>query len=74
MISNLSRSINQKFRVDDAELALIKQKMECANIRNKEAYFRKMVLDGYVVRLGFKDVREMVRLLQISTNLLNQIA
>ena len=73
MAKNLQRKIQQIFRVDEGELNLIKQKMECAGIINKEAYFRKMVLDGYVVRLDFSDVREMIKLLSSATNSLNQI-
>jgi len=60
--------------VDESELALIREKMTAANIRNKEAYFRRMVLGGYVLRLDFSDVREMTRLLSNATNNLNQIA
>ena len=48
--------------------------MTAAKIINKEAYFRKMVLDGYVVRLDFSEVRKMVSLLSNYTNSLNQIA
>jgi len=48
--------------------------MAAANIINKEAYFRKMVLDGYILRLDLADVNEMVRLLSNATNNLNQIA
>jgi len=73
-MKNLKRSKQQIFRVDEAELALIQEKMTAANIRNKESYFRKMVLDGYVVRLDFSDVREMLHLLSNATNNLNQIA
>lgn len=62
------------FRVDENELELIKEKMKCAHIINKEAYFRKMVLDGYIVRLDLGDVRKMVQLLSNSTSNLNQIA
>ena len=74
MAKNLQRKIQQIFRVDEGELDLIKRKMETALIINKEAYFRKMVLDGYVVRLDFSDVRQMIRLLSNATNNLNQIA
>jgi uncharacterized lipoprotein len=70
----LKRNHQQIFRVDDEELALIKQKMDCARIANKEAYYRKMVLDGYVVRLDFSDVRKMVMLLSNATSNLNQIS
>ena len=48
--------------------------MAAAGIRNREAYFRKMVMDGYVVRLDLTDVRKMVGLLSNATNNLNQIA
>ncbi|MCL2774274.1 MAG: plasmid mobilization relaxosome protein MobC [Oscillospiraceae bacterium] len=53
---------------------MITQKMEVAGIRNKEAYFRKMVLGGYILRLDLSDVREMTKLLSNATNNLNQIA
>ena len=62
------------FYLDDAELALLTEKMAEANIRNREAYVRKMTLDGYVLRLDFSDVRRMVWLLSNSTNNLNQVA
>jgi hypothetical protein len=62
------------FRVTDKERDLIAEKMKLANIRGKEAYLRKMALDGYVVRLDLTDVRRMVFLLQNATNNLNQIA
>ena len=63
-----------KFRVTEAERDLITEKMAAANIRNREAYLRKMVLDGYVVRLDLANVRKMVSLLSNATNNLNQIA
>lgn len=62
------------FRVTEAERDLITEKMAAANIRSKEAYLRKMAIDGYVVRLDLSDVRKMVFLLQNATNNLNQIA
>jgi len=71
---NRKRSIRIVFYVDENESGLIKEKMELANIRNREAYIRKMVLDGYVVRLDLSDVRKMVQLLSNSTSNLNQIA
>ena len=48
--------------------------MKMANIKSKERYFRKMVLDGYVIRTDFSDVREMIWLLSNSSNSLNQIS
>jgi hypothetical protein len=74
LIQNLKRDITLKIRVTEAERGLIAEKMAAANIRNREAYLRKMALDGYVVRLDLADVRKMVSLLQNATNNLNQIA
>ena len=48
--------------------------MAAAGIANREAYIRKMVLDGYIVRLDLSDVRKMVQLLSNATSNLNQIA
>jgi len=71
---NRRRSIRMMFFLDEAEAALLKEKMAEAGIRNREAYIRKMVLDGYVLKLDFSDVRRMVWLLSNSSNNLNQIA
>jgi len=48
--------------------------MTAAGIRNREAYIRKMILDGYIVRLDISDIRKMVQLLSNATSNLNQIA
>lgn len=53
---------------------MIAKKMAAAGIRNREAYLRKMTLDGYVIRLDLADVREMTRLLSNAANNMNQIA
>ena len=71
---NRKRNIRIVFYVDESEAGLVKEKMELANIRNREAYVRKMVLDGYVVRLDLSDIRKMVQLLSNATSNLNQIA
>jgi len=73
-MANLKRSILLNFRVSEQERDLIKEKMATAGIINKEAYLRKMALDGYIIRLDLSNVREMVRLLSNATNNLNQIA
>ena len=53
---------------------MIAEKMTAAGIRNREAYLRKMSLDGYVLRLDLSAVKEMTRLLANATNNMNQIA
>ena len=43
-------------------------------IRNRNAYLRKMALDGYCIKLDLQDVKELVSLLRRCSNNLNQYA
>jgi len=74
MQKNLKRKNQQIFRLDDSEIKLVEEKMTAAKIRNKAAYYRKMVLDGYIVRVDFSPIQEMNKLLRNAANNLNQIA
>lgn len=58
----------------DGDRELIKRRMDEAGIRNMSAYIRKMAIDGYVIRLDLKDVKEVSRLMGINSNNLNQYA
>ena len=58
----------------DGDRELIKKRMNEAGIRNMSAYIRKMAIDGYVIRLDLKDVKEVSRLMGINSNNLNQYA
>ena len=68
------REVQLNFRVSPEELALIEQKMAQLGTKNREAYLRKMALDGYVVRLELLELKEMVSLMRYSSNNLNQLA
>ena len=68
------RNVQLKFRVTPSEHAIIKDKMEQAGILRKGDYLRKMALDGYVLRMDLSDVKEVIRLMRISSNNLNQYA
>jgi len=67
------RPIRIVFRLDESEAALLEEKMQEAGIRNREAYIRRMVLDGYVLKLDFSDVRRLSWLLSNVANNLNQL-
>lgn len=62
------------FLVSPAEKAQIHQKMNELGIRNRNAYLRKMALDGYCIKLDLQDVKELVSLLRRCSNNLNQYA
>ena len=68
------REVQLNFRVSPEELALIEQKMAQLGTKNREAYLRKMALDGYVVRLELPELKELVSLMRYSRNNLNQLA
>ena len=68
------RDVQLNFRVSPEELALIEQKMTQLGTKNREAYLRKMALDGYVVRLELPELKELVSLMRYSSNNLNQLA
>ena len=68
------REVQLNFRVSPKELALIEQKMAQLGTKNREAYLRKMALDGYVVRLELPELKELVSLMRYSSNNLNQLA
>ena len=62
------------FRVNEKELKTIEKKMELLGIRNREAYLRKMALDGCCVNLDLSVIRELTKLIRSVSNNLNQYA
>ena len=67
------RDVQLNFRVSPEELAMIEQKMAQLGTKNREAYLRKMALDGYVVRLELPELKELVSLMRRGSNSLNQL-
>lgn len=70
---NRKREVQLNFRVSPEELALIEQKMSQFGTKNREAYLRKMALDGYVVKLELPELKELLSLMRYSSNNLNQL-
>ena len=68
------RDVQLNFRVSAAELAAIEDKMAALGIFNREAYLRKMALDGYAVKLDLPELKELLSLLRRSSSNLNQLA
>ena len=67
------RGVQLNFRVSEEELAAIESKMEQLGILNREAYLRKMALDGYAVRLDLPELKELLTLLRRNSSNLNQL-
>lgn len=67
------RDIQLNFRVSADELKMIETKMAQMGTFNREAYLRKMAIDGYVVRLDLPELKELLSLMRYSSNNLNQL-
>lgn len=72
-MANRKRNIRIQLRVTGHEKDLIGQKMQELGTQNTEAYLRKMAIDGLIIHLDTTDVRELVRLLRVTSNSLNQL-
>ena len=70
---NRKREVQVNFLVSPQELEMIDQKMAQLGTSNREAYLRKMALDGYVVKLELPELKELVSLMRYSSNNLNQL-
>lgn len=73
MAAKRNRDVQLNFRVSPHELELIEAKMAQVGTTNREAYLRKMAIDGYIVRLDVPELKELVSLLRYSSNNLNQL-
>ena len=71
---NRNRSRQVKVWVSEEEYRLLQKKMEAAGGVNQGAYIRKMILDGYIVNLDIPELKEIIRLLSITSNNVNQMA
>lgn len=62
------------FRVTTEEYAAIQKKQKEANIISREAFLRKLVMEGKILKLEIPELREISVLLGRCSNNLNQIA
>lgn len=70
----VERSKRIELRVTEEELMKIRDRMEEAGISSLTAYLVRMAIHGYVIVMDLSDLKEILRLLQMSGNNLNQYA
>lgn len=70
----LERTKDIHIRATPEELEKIMKRMEESGITSLTAYLLRMALYGYVIVMDLSDLKEILRLLQISGNNLNQYA
>lgn len=74
VLPNRNRNIQLNFRVSENEKESIEKKMKAAGVINREAYLRKMAVDGYILRLDLPELKEIITLMRRISNNINQIA
>lgn len=70
----VERSNYIHIRVTPDEIEQIRARMAEAGIKSMTAYLIRMAIHGYVLVMDLSDLKEILRLLQISGNNLNQYA
>ena len=73
-MANRKRNIQMKFYVTEEEKRLIDKKMAQLPTRRYGAYLRKMAIDGYIIYVDTRDIKEMNKLLSAIGRNINQIA
>ena len=73
-MANRKRNIQMKFYATEEERRLIDEKMAQLPTRRYGAYLRKMAIDGYIIYVDTRDIKEMNKLLSAIGRNINQIA
>lgn len=71
---NRIRKVQLNFRVTEREKMLIEEKMQDLGTTNREAYLRKIAIDGMIVKLEVPELKELISLMRRTSNNVNQIA
>ena len=73
-MANREREIRLQVRVTEEEEALIKEKMAQVGTENFSLYARKMLIDGYVIKRDFSEMKALTKELSNLARSINQIA
>ena len=73
-MANRKRPIILRCPVTAEERLLIEQKMAQLHAKRIGAYLRKMAIDGYIIYVDTRDIKEMNKLLSAIGRNINQIA
>ena len=72
--ANRVRKVQLNFRVTEQEKQLSEERMQEIGTTNREAYLRKIAIDGMLVKLEVPELKEILSLMRYSSNNINQIA
>jgi len=74
MGKNRLRNNRVVFYLTDDEKLKLENRMDKVGLNNREAFVRKLLLEGFIVQLDTQPTTELVRLIKNATNNINQIA
>ena len=72
--ANRVRKVQLNFRVTEREKQVIEERMQEIGTTNREAYLRKIAIDGMLVKLEVPELKEIISLMRRTSNNVNQIA
>lgn len=67
------RAIQLKLWVNDNEKSIIKEKMKTLDTHNFGAYARKMLIDGYIIKVDYTEQRKLAAAVSHAGANINQI-
>ena len=73
-MAHRSKTRHLQLLVSEEELNMIKQKMQQIGTDNFSLYARKMLIDGYVIKLQFDEMKSLTKELANLSRSINQIA
>ena len=73
-MANRKRPVRVKTYLTEEELKMIHKRMAQLGTTNREAYMRKMALDGYILRLEIPELKEYVAMQRVHGKRFNEIA
>ncbi len=74
MKDDRKRTVCLNLRLTSEEYKCLCDRMATVGVTNREAFLRKMALDGIVVKLDVPELKEMISLLRYAGNNINQVA
>ena len=72
-MANRTRKVQLKFWVTEEERAIIERKMEMLKTKNMGAYLRKMVIDGYIIKVDYTEQKKLAAAISRVAGNINQI-
>ncbi len=72
-MKNRTRPARIDFRVTEQERQLIQKKMEQLGTKSMGAYLRKMVIDGYIIKVDYTEQKKLAAAISRVAGNINQI-